>query len=122
MPGIRTCRAGWRGGFSRFRVLLLGALCAVASAQSARADAIDGQWCSPKGKHMKIEGPTIVTPGGTTMKGDYGRHSFTYVVPPKEPGAGTKIYMSLLGEEDLDVHTGSPVAKPVRWKRCQHIS
>ncbi|MGE3248428.1 MAG: hypothetical protein AB7F96_21965 [Beijerinckiaceae bacterium] len=91
-------------------------------ATPARADAIDGQWCDPQGKHMKIDGPTIKTPGGTVMQGDYSRHSFTYTVPEKEAGAGTKIYMSLMGEEELDVHTGSPVAKPVRWKRCEQTS
>lgn len=95
-------------------------VCLIAS--PALADAIDGQWCDPKGKHMKIEGPSITTPAGTKMQGDYSRHSFTYVVPAKEPGAGAKIYMQLMGEEDLDVHTGSPVAKPVRWKRCETTS
>ena len=54
--------------------------------------------------------------------GNLAKTGNTYVVPAKEPGAGTKIYMQLLGEEDLDVHTGSPVAKPVRWKRCEITS
>ena len=103
-------------------VLLASITLFLAGLAPAHADAIDGQWCSPKGKHLKIDGATIVTPGGTKMQGQYDRHSFTYVVPPKEPGAGTKIYMSLLGEEELDVHSGSPVTKPERWKRCQTIS
>jgi hypothetical protein len=88
----------------------------------ASADAIDGQWCSPKGKHLRIDGQSITTPGGTKMKGDYDRHSFTYVIPPKEPSAGTKVYMSLVSEEEMDLHIGSPVAKPERWKRCETIS
>ena len=102
--------------------LLAAAILLSLTGAPALADAIDGQWCDPAGKHMKIDGPSITTPGGTAMQGNYSRHSFTYVIPAKEPGAGQTVYMQLLGEEDLDVATGSPVAKPVRWKRCETIS
>ncbi|MCC2099103.1 MAG: hypothetical protein KDJ29_19595 [Hyphomicrobiales bacterium] len=100
----------------------LGIPALLLSANPARADAIDGQWCSPQGKHLRIDGPSVTTPGGAKIQGDYDRHSFTYVAPPKEPSAGKKIYMSLVSEEEMDLHVGSPVAKPERWKRCETIS
>lgn len=102
--------------------LPLGFVVALGLASPAIADAIDGQWCDPKGKFLKIDGPSITTPGGTKMTGAYDRHSFTYTIPAKEPNAGKKVYMTLNSEEEMDVHVGSPVAKPVRWKRCQTIS
>ncbi len=71
---------------------------------------------------MKIEGPKVTTPGGKVMEGNYTRHSFSYVIPANEPQAGQTVYMQLMGEEDLDATTGSPVAKPVRWKRCETTS
>lgn len=111
---------------SELKLSFLGALMSGAALLAfvgpARADAIDGQWCDPAGKHMKIEGPKITTPAGKMMDGSYSRHSFTYVIPANEPQAGQTVYMQLRGEEDLDVATGSPVAKPVRWKRCETTS
>ena len=56
----------------------------VLSAAPARADAIDGDWCRPDGKHMSIRGPEIVTPMGTHTRGNYDRHAFSYAVPAKE--------------------------------------
>jgi hypothetical protein len=88
----------------------------------ARADAIDGQWCSPEGKHLTIEGRRITTPGGAKMEGDYSRHAFSYVVPANEAPAGGTIYMSLVNETTVLVREGTPVAQPVTWKRCQNIT
>ena len=51
----------------------------------ARADVIDGDWCNAEGKQMTIRGPEIVTPGGKQTRGDYTRHSFSYVIPAGEP-------------------------------------
>lgn len=116
MKGRNKLRYSHAAAFAFGLTVLLG------TAVPASADAIDGQWCSPAGKHLRIDGPSITTPGGTKMKGDYDRHSFTYVVPPKEPSAGKKVYMSLVSEEEMDLHLGSPVAKPERWKRCETIS
>lgn len=100
----------------------LSLMALLAMSNPASADAIDGQWCSPKGKHLNIAGSSITTPGGAKIQGEYNRHSFSYVVPPKEPSAGKKIYMMLISEEEMDLRTGSPVAKAERWKRCETIS
>ena len=89
----------------------------------ARADAIDGNWCSSEGKRMSIEGPAIVTPGGTATQGNYSRHYFTYQVPASDPGAGQTVYMALLNENTVrltmapDVQTAQQTPVEV-WHRC----
>ena len=47
---------------------------------------------------MTIRGPAIVTPGGQQTSGDYTRHSFSYVIPTGEAGAGATVSIQLLGE------------------------
>jgi hypothetical protein len=47
---------------------------------------------------MKIRGPEVVTPGGNQTRGDCTRHSFSYVVPAGEAGAGENISIILLSE------------------------
>ena len=94
-------------------------------ASRAWADAIDGEWCYPDGRHMSIQGPNIVTPGGTAMTGNYARHYFSYVVPPAEPGAGRTVAMTLINEYTVNLRVGAGVANtaqaavPVEvWHRC----
>ena len=99
-------------------VLALG----LFAASPALADRIDGKWCSPDGKHVEIQGRQITTPAGAKTEGQYGRHSYTYTVPPAEPESGSTIYMVLLNEETMEVRAGNPVAKAIVWKRCQNIS
>ena len=94
----------------------------VFASSVALADAIDGAWCSPDGKHLAIAGRNITTPGGAKLEGDYSRHAFSYVVPAAEPGAGATIYMQLMNETTVVVRDGSPVAQPVTWKRCENIT
>ena len=96
------------------RLLFLFGLIAVVPA--AHADSIDGAWCKAQGQRMVIQGPVILTPAGSRTEGDYGRHSFSYVVPAGDPGAGTAIRMVLMGEEHVQVQEGA--APPVIWNRC----
>ena len=112
------------GGFSRKQLTVAGLGLAVVcfTPLAAFADAIDGAWCAPDGKHMMIEGRRITTPGGAKIEGDYSRHAFSYVVPEKEPEGGSTIYMSLMNETTVQVRVGTPVAQPVVWKRCQNIT
>ena len=70
--------------------------------EPARADAIDGQWCLGS-SHFAIDGPSILTPGGNRIQGNYSRHGFFYVVPANEPGAGGEIDMVLLNEETVQL-------------------
>ena len=89
----------------------------------ARADAIDGNWCSAEGKRISIEGPAIVTPAGTATHGNYSRHYFTYEVPPSDPGAGQTVYMALLNENTVHLTMASEAQKAQQtavevWHRC----
>jgi hypothetical protein len=98
---------------------LLGAvvLILVSASTGARADAIDGQWCSIDGKHLDINGPRIRTPGGTQTQGDYDRHAFRYVVPAAEAGAGGTVNMRLLSDNVM--HLTPPGSSNVQvWNRC----
>ena len=100
-------------------MIAVGAL-GVAS-HSARADAIDGQWCLGS-SHFAIEGPNILTPGGNRIQGNYSRHGFVYVVPANEPGAGSVIDMVLLNEETVQLTRKGQVAAPEIWRRCKPTS
>jgi hypothetical protein len=91
---------------------------------AARADAIDGEWCSPQGRHMRIEGPRITTPAGIETHGEYHRHSFAYEGPTGDPEAGQIILMQLLNEEEVrvtHVKDGQPGPNQI-WRRCQVTS
>ncbi len=101
-------------------MLILVAAAVAMQAGPARADAIDGNWCSPDGKHISIDGPRIVTPGGTKMKGDYDRHGFRYVVPSREKPAGARVEMRQINEDTVHVTIGKGPTKI--WRRCKNVS
>lgn len=101
-----------------FAIATAAALQVIAAAP-ARADVIDGDWCSTDGKQMTIRGPEIVTPGGQKARGDYTRHSFAYTVPAGETGAGENVSMILRSEYRVDVRQGGPDAPWQEWRRCQ---
>jgi hypothetical protein len=90
----------------------------LAFVQLARADAIDGDWCRQDGKRMKIRGPEIVTPGGNQTRGDYTRHSFSYLIPAGEAGAGENVSIILLSEYLAHARQGSDTAPVQVWNRC----
>lgn len=83
----------------------------------AVADQIDGDWCFPgDGRNLTIQGDAIVTANGTSTTGDYTRHSFHYVVPDKDPGAGDAIAMRQLNDETMVL--SQPDGTSETWKRC----
>lgn len=89
-------------------------------AAPALADRIDGNWCFRDGRSMSIDGPAIVTPGGTRMTGDYDRHGFRYVVPAGEADGGAEVDMVQFDDNTIQVTT-TPVGGPARtetWNRC----
>jgi hypothetical protein len=67
---------------------------------------------------MKIRGPEIVTPGGKQTRGDYTRHSFSYVIPAGEEGAGESVSITLLSEYLAHARQGSDTAPVQVWNRC----
>ena len=100
-------------------------LVAIAAAPPAGADAIDGDWCHKDGRRVFIDRPTIVTPGGKRMEGDYRRHQFYYTVPGGERDAGSKVAMEQLDDDTVHVITGAgpetTVKGPVQtWHQCRY--
>jgi hypothetical protein len=93
------------------------AIAALLATGPARADAIDGHWCWQT-RHMQIQGPAIVTPGGKQTTGTYTRHAFSYVVPAAEPDAGQAIDMTLVSEDIVHLRVGRTTGEPQVWRRC----
>lgn len=94
----------------------------LVAASPAAADAIDGNWCNGV-KRLEISGSEIVTPGGNKIQGIYGRHDFIYTAPAGEAGAGAKVDMDLLGDNDLRLWPTGRSTDPSKagaqmWKRC----
>lgn len=104
---------------SRLRVIVAACLClaALLTAGGVRADAIDGTWCFKDGRHMIIDGPNILIPGGLRLQGLYDRHGFEYTVPDGQPQAGTTITMSLIDDDTMTVYPGT--APMQTWLRCR---
>lgn len=101
--------------------LMVASLLAPAT---ARADAIDGDWCANDGaRMMSIRGPAVVTPGGHRLTGEYERHFFRYQVPAGEPKAGGTVSMVLLNEDTVrltdaaDRWTAMEAGGEI-WHRC----
>jgi hypothetical protein len=84
----------------------------------AQADAIDGNWCNAEGKQMTIQGAEIVTPGGKQTRGDYTRHSFSYVVPEGEAEAGEIVSIILRSEILAHARIGKADTPWQEWRRC----
>ena len=104
-----------RNGIPLFVLVFTAALLA---ASPARADRIDGNWCNGA-RHMNIDGPVIVTPGGTKMTGDYDRHGFSYVIPQGEPDAGGRVDMVQFDDNTNQVTTtGGSETRTEIWNRC----
>ncbi len=96
-----------------------GLIALVAASDSARADAIDGDWCRADGRRMSIRGPDITTPGGKQTRGDYSRHAFSYVVPAGETGSGEQVAITLLSEYLAHARQGGDTAPVQVWNRCR---
>ena len=97
------------------KLLIIAA--AMLATTTARADAIDGDWCRADGKRMSIRGPEITTPGGKQIRGDYTRHSFQYVVPAGEAGTGDTVQIILRSEHLAHSRQGLDSAMQ-EWRRC----
>lgn len=96
------------------------ALALTLAAGPLAADQIDGDWCSPLGAYLRIDGERIVTPGGQETLGSYSRHMFEYVIPEGEDGAGAWVIIRQLSEEQATVTLDD--GEPQPWHRCAAIS
>ena len=100
------------------RLLFVGAACGVAlaamSAGTARADSIDGNWCSNDGRQMTINGPEIVTPNGARTSGNYQRQNFSY----SPPGSRDTVSMHLMNETTVQLRPSLTCERTEIWRRC----
>jgi uncharacterized protein (DUF2147 family) len=107
--------------FMTFAAVALAA--AISASASARADAIDGNWCGPEGRHLFISGPTIITEDGAKLQGQYSRHAFAYTIPAPARDAGQSVLMRLLNETTMAMHPGESADTPWQtWRRCDATS
>jgi hypothetical protein len=102
---------------SRFAIPVALLLTAF-SPSPAKADRIDGNWCRGL-KHLSIDGPNIVTPGGAKMTAEYDRHGFRYVVPNGEPEPGATITMAQMHEELMRLSSSAKPGEVEDWTRCK---
>ncbi len=110
-----------RRPFTALSVLLFAA---GGWATPARADRIDGDWCSPNGKTLSIDGPTIVIPSGRTIQGEYDRHNFRYAGPAGDAEEGQDIHMSQQSDAQMYLwrRIGGKDEPVENWRRCQATS
>lgn len=89
----------------------------------ALADQIDGNWCSPTGKTLSVDGPQVVTPGGSSVTANYDRHHVDFIIPKGEARAGERFVADQLGDEEIKVtiagSAGAKIAKPEIWTPCK---
>lgn len=97
--------------------LMLATAAVLLSPATARADAIDGHWCTEGGLRLTIQGPRLVSPGGRTLQGDYDRHGFAYDAPAGEPGGGGRVSLRLQSETMLRAQASAGTIEPI-WRRC----
>jgi hypothetical protein len=82
----------------------------------ARADSIDGHWCSNSGRRLIIEGPAVTTPGGARMQGMSSCHSFASTMPANVADAGSPVDIVLQGEPRVSGRIGPSAVQS--WRRC----
>lgn len=88
------------------------------TAAPVRADQIDGNWCRGL-KHLFIDGPTIITPGGTKITGTYDRHGFRYIVPTGEPDTRATISMTQIDDDLMQMTSSGNPDERQDWARCE---
>lgn len=107
-------------------VPLAAALIVIATVQPSLADRIDGNWCSPEGRSISVDGPNVVTPGGRTITANYNRHHVDFEIPKGEPDSGNRFSADQLNDEEISVsiiRAGDAGAdKAVIWRQCKPIS
>ena len=105
-------------------LLALGML--TLSATAVLADQIDGNWCSPDGKSVSIDGPRVTTIGGASVTANYNRHHIDYVIPAGEPNEGASFQADQLNHNEIRVVIVGPSSGQIGeieiWRPCKPIS
>jgi|SRR6478672_12026154 hypothetical protein len=104
------------------KFMLLLVFTVLMQAGAARADAIDGDWCSTDGQRMSIRGDNITIPSGKQIVGNYSRHAFDYVIPPGDSGAGDTINIILRSEYLAFSRQGASGDRMTEWRRCKDLN
>ncbi len=104
------------------RLMLPLAVLALLPAGVARADAIDGDWCSLDGQRMSIRGDDITIPSGKRILGRYSRHAFDYVIPSGDSGAGETVNIILHSEYLAFSRQGTSGDRQTEWRRCKDLN
>jgi hypothetical protein len=104
------------------KLMLTLVLAVVMQAGTARADAIDGDWCSADGQRMSIRGDNITIPSGKQIVGSYSRHAFDYVIPSGESGSGDTVNIILRSEYLAFSRQGAGGDRPTEWRRCKDLN
>lgn len=98
----------------------------VAATQPALADQIDGNWCSPDGQSISVDGPNVVTPGGSKISANYDRHHVDFQIPEGEPHSGDRFSADQLNDDQISVSItrarDARAGKAVIWTPCRPIS
>ena len=84
------------------------------------ADSLDGDWCNPTDGKLTIDGATIITPTGHSVKGNYGRHRFDYIAPAGDWQAGKSIVIQQYNEQLMELRIGDQQGR--KWRSCQVVS
>jgi len=106
---------------------IIGLGIVLGSGIAARADSIDGTWCSERDhRQMTITGPNATLPGGRHIIGEYTRHRFSFSIPMPDADAGKMMVLRLMGEllivSVITSADGSMPSEPENWKRCELTS
>ena len=107
---------------SAFQAILSVALLLAFPVAPARADQIDGKWCSMEGELIEVAFTDVTTLGGNAVKANYDRHHIDFVIPKGEKHEGMVFSADQLNHEQIrvtvigDNGTGSPSEI---WEKCQ---
>lgn len=87
------------------------------------ADQINGNWCSPSGQTLSINGADVVTPAGNHVSANHDRHHIDYQIPAGEPNAGDQFSADQLSDDEISVKISGgnpPVAGASEiWTPCK---
>lgn len=95
----------------------------VVLTHSAKADAVDGHWCSPNDHQLFIDGSVVIINDLSETNGDYGRHHYVFEMPEDEFMGGSQVDLVLISPNIAHVRyiskTGDELNKmPEVWTRC----
>ncbi len=87
------------------------------------ADQINGNWCSPSGQTLSINGADVITPAGNQVNANHERHHIDYQIPASEPNAGDRFTADQLSDDEISVKIikGKPPieGKSEIWTACK---